>query len=59
MVKDVPAISVTVDYEQLAANACVICTQNSTPMPMDMTRFTTEMAFSWMPHRYIRPCTRS
>jgi hypothetical protein len=40
----------------LTEKACVICTQNSTPMPTDMTRLTTETAFSWIFRIAITPC---
>lgn len=32
----------------LTKKACIICTQNSTAMPTDITRFTTDNAFSWI-----------
>lgn len=33
-----------------------MCTQNSTAIPIDIMRFTTETAFSWIPRIAITPC---
>ena len=41
---------------KLTEKACVICTQNSTAMPTDIIRLTTETAFSWILRIAITPC---
>lgn len=41
---------------RLTVKACTICTQNSTAIPIDIIRFTTDTAFSWIPKIAITPC---
>jgi hypothetical protein len=43
-------------YNEPTIKACVIWTQNSTAIPIDITRFTTEIALSWIPRMAITPC---
>lgn len=48
-------VVVNTDIRALTEKAWVMCTQNSTAMPTDMIRFTTDSAFSWIWKTAITP----